>query len=191
MLTFLLGSRQSKSKDKTDESFCKERWAKPETGKKRKSYFGNTDDVPIPKKKTMKQRTNRSTPHCPWGGDFENHQFRNTCTIDNLLYIFHRLILERQDVRLWLQESTNSVSETLLRVSDLFSKNKWAEGKFVWYTEHVNETPKERINLFGTEVQYFVSAESVMQPNVSTQNCSNTNCGHPKTERTTFEILLP
>jgi hypothetical protein len=133
--------KNSNSKDNNSEyaAKCAEGWNKKRSRagtKKRRSYFDKADESNNPDIKKRKKSTvnepqddheasschGSSIPHCPWGGKVGDVYLKTTCTIDNLLFLMHRLIISRNDVLQWLETSTESVAKTLITVSELFAK---------------------------------------------------------------------
>ena len=75
----------------------------------------------------------------PWGGTHAGVALCNTCPIDNILSMllieWHRNSLFRQTVMCEADDGVE-VCQTLLKVIDLASKNKWDEARFLWMTKH-------------------------------------------------------
>lgn len=81
----------------------------------------------IPKKHSLGIRTR-------WRGGYPlvKKCHCNVCTVDNLLYILHLAIKRRPGIKTDLIASSNNWIATLLQVHDLFEKNAWSQGKFLW-----------------------------------------------------------
>jgi hypothetical protein len=191
-----------------DAAKCTERWSKKKnrTGKrKRRSYFDKAEDSNNPDTMKFDKSTANepaidhetsgfhitSIPHCPWGGTDGNIILSNTCTVDNLLFLMHQLIMSKDHVRQWLETSTEPVAQTLIRVSDFFAKGDWFAGKMCWITSHVElGTSTNHIDLYGTEHAQFVRHYGVLQMNSSGKKCSSSMCKLDH-QISSGEIILP
>ncbi|XP_045214923.1 uncharacterized protein C14orf28 homolog [Mercenaria mercenaria] len=147
----------------------------------------------------IKRETNRqqTVPFCPWGGEIDGLTLDNTCTVDCHLYMIHLILIDEQfkAVKEWLhsQCKENPVASVLLRVSKLFEKKKWAEGKLIWIREtnpEAIDSEMGNVNLFGSEYDFFVGHYSTLQESVTENVCSNDNCPERGIERKYTEIVL-
>ncbi len=199
---------KKKPQDNYSESTtnCTESWAKKKRKKgnaKKSIYFpADNSSSTFPAKKQAKKSAvsdktidkdtdNHTMPHCPWGGRVGSVELVNTCSIDNLLFLTHRLIVDRSEVKAWLQNSPEIISKTMLVVSQLFSKGNWAAGKLCWITatNGCDTTNLCRIDMFGSEHDKFVKHFGNLQSFVCTQVCSKLTCKFNK-QCVATEILL-
>ena len=121
-------------------------------------------------------RSKQSFPHCPWGGKTAAHSLVNTCSIDNMLFMIHLLITSRDDIKQWLASHATDVAATLLKVSELFGSEQWAEGKLLWVEQFINQKPPALIDLYGTEYEKFVRVFAAVQETETTRQCTNRIC---------------
>jgi hypothetical protein len=67
----------------------------------------------------------------PWNGWHLETEFVNSCTIDNMLYFFHLLQTESEQIREGLKDSVDPVERLLYEIHTLFNHKRWAEGNYL------------------------------------------------------------
>ena len=115
-------------------------------------------------------------PTLPWNGWFNDVELTNTCTIDNMLYVFHILQDEHEDFCNFMKESHFDVNRTLHEIHKCFTLKKWSEGKSIWIQQILNLPLREKVDLLGGEDVFFFDHIKHEEATTYKTVCSNAGC---------------
>ena len=133
---------------------------------------------------TVQQKSNTkitiqkfTTPPClPWNGWYHDVEFKNTCTIDNMLYCFHLLQTESHEFCCFMKESDNMVDQVLYSIHECFKQKKWIEGKCLWVQRILSLPVQDSVDLLGGEDEFFFNHISTGQATAYKSVCSDPLC---------------
>ncbi|XP_071947389.1 uncharacterized protein, partial [Antedon mediterranea] len=119
-----------------------------------------------------------------WGGQVVYrgvHCFiQNTCTIDNLLLILSRLILNVPMLYKTIEDHGGDMCKLLQNIVNNYNQGQWSLAKVRWLCEvhniQLTQRKRQNIDAFGSEYNFFVRHMSIFQENIQQSECSNPLC---------------
>jgi hypothetical protein len=108
-----------------------------------------------------------------WGGHIGQLVFRNTCSIDNWLVIFHYLCLENKAIK---ERIHGDDSLFLAELEQLYSTGQF--NKIKYRLMEINNIPNFRgmVDFFGNEWNHYVNHLSFFYKNTQLSKCSSRCC---------------
>lgn len=125
-------------------------------------------------------KANMSNP-LPWNGWCNGIEMTNTCTVDNVLFFFHKLQTYREDIQAFLSSSDIPSLKLLYDVHNHFKQNKFTEGKYIWLAQFfpVGENVSQW-DAHGDEDTYSFDPLAANVSTTYTSTCSNKEtCSEP------------
>ena len=130
------------------------------------------------KKNTLKMTIKKYKLPCPlpWNTWHDQKELTNTCTIDNMLFFFHVLQRERNDINDMFKNSPDQKLNFLHKIHCLFQQENWAAGKYAWISSFMNiACNTECVDLLGGEDQFFFDHLPVNHTTFKS-TCDNPSC---------------
>lgn len=123
----------------------------------------------------------------------------NTCPLDNLLFVFFKIVTTRPDILQLIQnESSSALCRYLVHLKTLGEKGNWTKAKILWLhtfcgysvTEEERRLGRATWNVYGSEYNVITRHLSDIQATRQTSKCLRKDCPARKRETRSEDISL-
>ena len=123
-----------------------------------------------------------------WGGNGVYQGVRvclgNTCPLDNLMYVFYRIMTERPDIFFLIQQEQHPVCRYLVELKRLGEEGRWADAKIDWLSTFCDfkvdlskvVNGKTDWNAYGSEYNTVTRHLGDIQCSRQRSRCSEETC---------------